>query len=241
LVKDSGRGVLEQGPFIKENLPGEDGQPKNLMESARMHYEFCGELGIKRVYQSDFRYQPRFALFDAIGGEKRNPSYAKKKERVGGGEEDTLLIPSDIHLRQLPDMEDAINKALGGNTADMFKDFFNLPFAMANMILKELINVIPNLVGKIGSGVLKIATLGAYEGDEPTISIFDTKEESERLKKLLNNIMGAKVYLSIGPREHTDGNSFYSKMYSEKEIIFKETPGQFTKENELKVGRTYKR
>lgn len=66
------------------------------MESSRMHYEFCGELGIKRIYQSDFdTYQPKFALFEAIGGEKRKPSWAVKKER-DGGTEDTLLIPSDI-------------------------------------------------------------------------------------------------------------------------------------------------
>ena len=144
-----------------------------------------------------------------------------------------------------------INRALGGDVADQMEDFFNLPFSMASVILKELINVIPNLVGKIGKGILKIATLGQVEVDEPKLKVFDTKEDAMKLKKLLNNLMGAKVYLTIGPREHDPAqtkSAFYSEMrnYGAKdglpaEIIFKESPGQFTHANEIKVGKTYKR
>ncbi len=225
-----------------------------------MHYEFCGELGVKRIYQSEFQYQPRFALFEAIGGEKRisdepigrNPSIAVKKERVGGGmEEETLPIPTDIRLKKITDATGTltmINEALGGDTADMFGDFFSLPFSMANVILKEIINVIPNLVGKIGKGVLKIATLGAVDVGEPKLKIFNTQEDAMKLKKLLNNVMGAKVYLSIGPREHDKNpetgkyNSFFSKMEHHEEVIFKETPSNkpHVSENEAKAGRKYK-
>jgi len=43
------------------------------MQSQRMHYEFCSNLGIKRIYQSEFAsYQPRFSLFRAIAVGKKN-------------------------------------------------------------------------------------------------------------------------------------------------------------------------
>ncbi|CAI2190364.1 16806_t:CDS:2 [Funneliformis geosporum] len=81
--RSRGKGVLEQGPVIKEDSPNSDGTPKNLMQSNRMHYDFCSNLGIKRIYQSEFSsYQPRFSLFRAFGKGKgdaedeinRNPS-----------------------------------------------------------------------------------------------------------------------------------------------------------------------
>ena len=64
--RQGGRGVLEYAPnnLIEEVKEyDENGQPKNLMQSSRMHYEFCGELGVKRIYQSEFHtYQPKFSL-----------------------------------------------------------------------------------------------------------------------------------------------------------------------------------
>ncbi|CAG8847896.1 3633_t:CDS:1, partial [Racocetra persica] len=112
--------VLEYAPnnLIEEVKEyDEDGQPKNLMQSSRIHYEFCGELGIKRIYQSEFAtYQPKFSLFYADHAGKRTPSWAEKKERSETVEGKPLLIPSDIHLKQLPDMKEKIQEALGGDS-----------------------------------------------------------------------------------------------------------------------------
>ena len=76
--RQGGRAVLEHAPnnLIEEVKEyDENGQPKNLMQSSRMHYEFCGELGVKRIYQSEFQtYQPKFSLFYADHAGKRTPA-----------------------------------------------------------------------------------------------------------------------------------------------------------------------
>lgn len=217
------------------------------MQSSRMHYEFCGELGVKRIYQSEFdSYQPKFSLFYADHAGKRDPSYAEKKERSETTEGKPLLIPSDIHLKQLPDMKEAINKALGGDKIDMLGDLFDLPFTMTSIVFKELINIIPNLAGGILKAGAKIATLGLVEIDTPKLKVFDTKKESEKLRKLLNDLMGGKVFLTIGPREHDKGNSFFSHMEKKKEVLFKDTPQPrgggkaYVGVNEAKVAKKYK-
>src|SRR4051812_5468406 len=114
-------------------------------------------------------------------------------------------------------MKSEIQKALGGDTSDQFADFFKLPFILAGVMIKEL--------GKALVGVLtKIATLGIVGGSDLFTGGDDANSLNAKLKKILMNIMGAKIYLTIGPREHTDGNAFYSKMYKFEEVIFKETP-----------------
>ncbi|CAG8472630.1 11205_t:CDS:2 [Ambispora gerdemannii] len=160
-------------------------RPKKLMESSRMHYEFCGELGIKRIYQ------------------KRD-----------GNTEETLSIPSDIKIIQVPASTPAerdafVNKVFGGGVSQQVGNMLELPFMFSKAVLKEIVNVIPNLVGKISTSILKIATLGAVDVDTPTIKLTNTEEDTTKLIKVLNDIMGAKVYLTIGAREHTDGNAFY--------------------------------
>lgn len=137
-------------------------------------------------------------------------------------------------------MKDRIQEALGGDTPQQIANILELPFMFAKAVLKELVNIIPNLVGKIGTSVLKIATLGAVEVEAPTVKLLNTEEDTMKLKKVLNDIMGAKVYLTIGAREHTDGNAFYSKQYKFREVLFKETPAKFRTANEVKVGKVYK-
>ena len=90
-------------------------------------------------------------------------------------------------------MKDAIQQALGGDSIDMIDGILDLPFTMSNLILKELLNVIPNLAGKIGKGVLKIATMGAVDVPEPKLKMFDTTEGRAKLRKIANDVMGDKV------------------------------------------------
>jgi len=50
-------GTLEQGPVIKTTSD-------NFEDNQRMHYDFCQDLGIKKIYQGAFTsYQPKFHLF----------------------------------------------------------------------------------------------------------------------------------------------------------------------------------
>ncbi|CAG8656744.1 5425_t:CDS:2, partial [Scutellospora calospora] len=46
-----GVGYLLEAPIQKEN--------------EKMHYEFCGDLGIKATHEQAFDYQPKFVLFEA--------------------------------------------------------------------------------------------------------------------------------------------------------------------------------
>jgi hypothetical protein len=53
----AGRGIVEHGNLIK--LTSE-----KLEDNQRMHYDFCGDLGIKKIEQQSFlSYQPKFQLF----------------------------------------------------------------------------------------------------------------------------------------------------------------------------------
>jgi hypothetical protein len=139
-------------------------------------------------------------------------------------------------------MKDKIQEALGGDSADMVEGLFEIPFTMANLVLKELINVIPNLVGKIGKGVLKIATLGAVDVPDAKLKMFDNSEAYAKLRKILNDILGGKVFLTIGPREHDQGGSFFSKMEHHEEVIFKERPQSkpYVSKNEAQSAKKYK-
>jgi hypothetical protein len=38
----------------------------NFEDNQRMHYDFCQDLGIKKIEQQAFSYQPNFQLFRAI-------------------------------------------------------------------------------------------------------------------------------------------------------------------------------
>ncbi len=56
-LSGAGRGVIEEGNLIKLTS-------KKLEDNQRMHYLFCGELGIKKIDQQAFgSYQPKFHLF----------------------------------------------------------------------------------------------------------------------------------------------------------------------------------
>jgi len=60
------------------------------------------------------------------------------------------------------------------------------------------------------------------------------------MQQIINDLLGGKVFLTIGPREHDKGGSFFSKLENYREIIFKDNPSQFVSDKEAKVAKTYK-
>ncbi|CAI2196376.1 1192_t:CDS:2, partial [Funneliformis geosporum] len=208
--KHQGKGILEQGPVIKEDSPNPDGTPKNLMQSNRMHYDFCSNLGIKRIYQSEFSsYQPRFSLFRAFPVGKKNvannpdinnnPFWAVKKERGENTEGKSMDIPTDIYLTQLASHEEITDGKIMTKTT-------NIQNGAGNIIEQEGYNV--NI------------------------------DPQAEFNQVLNDILGGKIFLTVGPREHADGISFYSNLENKRELLFKENTGT---EKEQKAARTYKK
>jgi hypothetical protein len=95
MLRTRGEGCLEIAPnsLIKDS--------KKLMESSRRHYEFCDDLGIKRIYHDQMSsYQPKFSLFMAmIKPIKSSLTFSEQKTKTADGQEGKqLIIPSNIHL-----------------------------------------------------------------------------------------------------------------------------------------------
>ena len=79
-MRGGGIGFLEKGPVIED-------------KNKRMHYEFCDELGIKKIYQKDLGYQPKFALFQAI-------SEGKDLTWAAGIHDKKMEIPTNVRLEE---------------------------------------------------------------------------------------------------------------------------------------------
>ena len=131
-------------------------------------------------------------------------------------------------------MKSEIQKALGGDSADQLADLLKFPFLLAGVMIKRL----GQTVGKL---LAKIATLGLANSEIDEAFASDDGQAEQKLKKVLNDILGGKVYLTIGPREHTDGNAFFSKMEKHREVIFKEIPERFVSKNEAEAAKNYKK
>jgi hypothetical protein len=83
-MRGSGVGFLEKGPVIEDR-------------EQRMHYEFCGDLGIKKIYRQIFSYQPKFALFKAVDEdvhEGRGLSWSI------GRDSKEMIIPTNVRLEK---------------------------------------------------------------------------------------------------------------------------------------------
>src|SRR4051812_6678053 len=76
-MRGGGTGTLIKGPIQSENT--------------KLHYEFCGDLGIKATYEQAFGYQPRFALFKAREA-GLNLTFCKGKDGSG------INIPTNITM-----------------------------------------------------------------------------------------------------------------------------------------------
>ena len=92
----SGVGVLEQGPVVKDysDKPILDKKGRKLLVGHRFHYDFCQDLGIKKVWQQPMlSYQPKFAFFYIDKAGIRGINLVKK---------DSLIFPMDVKLIKLP-------------------------------------------------------------------------------------------------------------------------------------------
>ncbi|CAG8606142.1 13611_t:CDS:2, partial [Cetraspora pellucida] len=165
-----GRGTITHAPdnFIKE-------PSKDLVESSRMHYEFCGELGIKRLYQSSFEYQPEFYLFQVM------------------------------NMDSLDGSANEANKALG-NDMGTVSDLLKLPFIATGYLFAKITNILA-----------KIATLG-LAGDNAKKP---EEEMNKKMMEILKRLLGAKIYFTIGPKEHDNGETFFSSQRDYREVLFK--------------------
>ncbi|CAI2191755.1 18944_t:CDS:10 [Funneliformis geosporum] len=98
-------------------------------------------------------------------------------------------------------------------------DLFKLPFIGIGYLFTKIMNVLA-----------KIATLG-IAGSETNAP---SEAMSKKMIEILEKLLGAKIYFTVGPKEHTDGNSFYSNLESKREILFDDSQGS---ENKKTVAR----
>jgi len=90
-LNTSGMGTLEQGPVIKLTSD-------NFEDNQRMHYDFCQDLGIKKIYQGAFTsYQPKFHLFRILPINMNGGTHIGWSEQVG--EKTSLSIPYNVGLK----------------------------------------------------------------------------------------------------------------------------------------------
>jgi hypothetical protein len=79
-MKGQGSGIIDKAPVTTD-------------PDHRMHYDFCGDLGIKKIYQQAFTsYQPKFALYKAVNLGVRNIKFFEK---------DGMRIPMDVRLTKV--------------------------------------------------------------------------------------------------------------------------------------------
>lgn len=90
-VNSQGMGTLEQGPVIKTTSD-------NFEDNQRMHYDFCQDLGIKKIYQGAFTsYQPKFHLFRILPINMNGDIHIGWSTQVG--EKTSLSIPYNVGLK----------------------------------------------------------------------------------------------------------------------------------------------
>jgi hypothetical protein len=110
-MRGGGVGFLEKGAVIED-------------KGQRMHYEFCDELGIKKVYQQAFSsYQPEFSLFKSInrGLTGTDGTSGITWSQQSGEKAKSLRIPTDIVLEIAN--EQNINEILRRDTDGLLSAF----------------------------------------------------------------------------------------------------------------------
>jgi hypothetical protein len=115
-MKTRGTGIIEQAPKLIAQ------SQNNLMESARLHYDFCDDLGLKRIYNNEMGYQPKFSLFMAmIKPIKSSLTFSEQKTKTADGQEGKqLIIPSNIHLVKCKNSEKELAEAFKKVTNNRF-------------------------------------------------------------------------------------------------------------------------
>jgi len=89
-VNSQGIGTLEQGPVIKTTSD-------NFEDNQRMHYDFCQNLGIKKIEEQAFlSYQPKFHLFRIRPTNRSGYQYIGWSKQEG--EKTSLKIPFNVGL-----------------------------------------------------------------------------------------------------------------------------------------------
>jgi len=129
-----------------------------------------------------------------------------------------LAIPTDIHLTKLANRQEVMEALKTGPIGNVFKLLIKLIKGKQITRKTEL---------KDGSGT--VTEQESY--DEAT-------DPGSETKQLLNDVLGGKIFLTVGPEEHDKGNAFFSVMNSYEEVLLKENTGT---EEEQKAARSYKR
>ena len=81
------------------------------MESARLHYDFCDDLGMKRVYHNEMGYQPRFSLFvGVLNPLKVDLTFSEQKTKTDNQEGKQLVVPSQVTLRKCQNTSQEIRR-----------------------------------------------------------------------------------------------------------------------------------
>jgi hypothetical protein len=97
-MKTRGTGIIEQAPKLIAQ------SQNNLMESSRLHYDFCDDLGLKRIYNNEMGYQPKFSLFmGVLNKPEMKLVFSEQKTKTADGQEGKqLIIPTNVEMIQVP-------------------------------------------------------------------------------------------------------------------------------------------
>lgn len=174
-VNSQGMGTLEQGPVIKTTSD-------NFEDNQRMHYDFCQDLGIKKIYQGAFTsYQPEFQLFRAqvqtYSGGNRSITWSEQGS-ARGQEPKQLSIPSDIKLTRFG----LLDGLLLGNVWLQYGSILGVMGLAKIPLLGEALA--PPLFRKLGQQILDskvVLTIGPKEMIPETGSFFSRMEEKEEV------------------------------------------------------------
>lgn len=154
-MRGGGTGFLEKGPVIED-------------KGQRMHYEFCGDLGIKKVYQKDLGYQPKFALFKAI-------SEGKDLTWSQGTQDKKMIIPTNVNLEEFNQINAEL---LMANTHQLTSRLPSLiqKITKPGQIISELMETILNQKVNLVVGCEEMPNISGHLGQS---SLFQQSFERE--------------------------------------------------------------
>jgi len=102
-IRSQGAGIVNQAPNLIK-----DKNEHNPIEGQRLHYDFCGDLGIKRIEQQAFNsYQPKFHLFRIRSTTPSGGRYIGWAGKSEGG----LKIPYNVALEPFDENKETEERA----------------------------------------------------------------------------------------------------------------------------------
>ncbi|WNE40731.1 MAG: hypothetical protein mread185_000188 [Mycoplasmataceae bacterium] len=124
-MKTRGTGTIEQAPKLIAQ------SQNNLMESQRLHYDFCDDLGLKRIYNNEMGYQPKFSLFMGVLNkpEMKLVFSEQKTKNADGQEGKQLIIPTNVEMIQVPNAKESLQKEFS-RLRSSHAGFWSLIFSM---------------------------------------------------------------------------------------------------------------